>query len=332
MTNSEPLVSIICLCRNHQDFLIEALNSAWQQDYGNIELIIFDNASTDRSQDLIKDWIKKNKPLRENCNVIFLGEESNIGISKALNRAIKASNGKYVKIMSTDDVIFPNLVSELVLLLENSPEDIAVAFGDCYYINDSGLYCDENGNLVGKRVSFIEVVNRSGGKLDSQKIIDINYFPQFFRFHFVHHLVSVLRRDALSKVGYFDESLDFEDLDLTARLLLHYKMLYYPKVLGLYRRQKSSITKSNEWALIYYRTLFSISCKYINHPNKFIRKTARSSIINCTISLYRLSIQDYILSISKIFRKSLYLFFLAIFTSAYYGFKKIIKYLYKMQV
>lgn len=59
MTNSEPLVSIICLCRNHQDFLIEALNSAWQQDYSNIELIIFDNASTDRSQDLIKDWIKK---------------------------------------------------------------------------------------------------------------------------------------------------------------------------------------------------------------------------------------------------------------------------------
>ena len=330
MTNSEPLVSIMCLCRNHQDFLIEALNSAWQQDYGNIELIIFDNASTDRSQDLIKDWIKKNKPLRENCNVIFLSEESNIGISKALNRAIKASNGKYVKIMSTDDVIFPNLVSELVLLLENSPEDIAVAFGDCYYINDSGLYCDENGNLVGKRVSYIELVNRNGGKLDSQKIIDINYFPQVFRFHFVHHLVSVLRRDALSKVGYFDESLNFEDVDLTARLLLHYKMLYYPKVLGLYRRQKSSITKSNEWQLICYRTLFFISYKYINHPNKFIRETARYNAVTYVKFLYQLSFQDYILSISKIFRKSLYLFFLAIFISIAYDFKQKIKRLYKI--
>lgn len=229
--------------------------------------------------------------------------------------------------MSTDDVIFPNLVSELVLLLENSPEEIAVAFGDCYYINESGLYCDEKGNSVDKRVTYTEVVNRNGGKLDSQKIIDINYFPQVFRFHFVHHLVSILRHDALSKVGYYDESLDFEDVDLTARLLIDYKMLYYPKVLGLYRQHKSSITKSNEWRLICFRSLFFISYKYINHPNKFIRKTAEFNIIQYAKHLYQLSIRDYILSISKIFQKSSYLFFLSIFISFAYSFKQKIKHL-----
>ena len=64
-----PLVSVICLCYNHEKFVVESLNSVLNQSYSNIELLIADDCSTDNSVLVIEDWLK-NHP-----NIIFKAKE-----------------------------------------------------------------------------------------------------------------------------------------------------------------------------------------------------------------------------------------------------------------
>ena len=54
---SAPLVTVICICYNHARFVKEALDSVVNQTYGNIELIVIDDGSTDGSGKVIKQWI-----------------------------------------------------------------------------------------------------------------------------------------------------------------------------------------------------------------------------------------------------------------------------------
>ena len=55
--NNRPLVSIMALCYNHKNFVVQALNSILNQTYHNIELFIIDDNSSDGSQEIIEKWI-----------------------------------------------------------------------------------------------------------------------------------------------------------------------------------------------------------------------------------------------------------------------------------
>ena len=74
---NEALVSIGLMVYNHEAFIEDCLKSLLQQDYPNMELIILDDASTDRSREIISRYCDK---LREKfCHVIFLYHERNCG-------------------------------------------------------------------------------------------------------------------------------------------------------------------------------------------------------------------------------------------------------------
>ena len=57
--HNKPLVTVICLCYNHADFVIEALESVLNQTYSNVELLVADDFSTDTSVKVIKNWLKE---------------------------------------------------------------------------------------------------------------------------------------------------------------------------------------------------------------------------------------------------------------------------------
>ncbi len=106
-----PLVSIIIPVFNGQNYLKEAIDSALAQTYDNIEIIVVNDGSTDRTEEIAKSYSKKIKYYKKN----------NGGVSSALNLAIEKSNGKYISWLSHDDVYYPekiekqiNLLSELI--------------------------------------------------------------------------------------------------------------------------------------------------------------------------------------------------------------------------
>src|SRR5258708_38496375 len=95
-----PLVSIVCLCFNHERFVGEALRSVFQQTYSNIQIIIVDDFSTDGSTSIIKKVISD-----YTHKIQFLGLTQNLGNCKAFNQGLALATGDFVIDFSTDDVM-----------------------------------------------------------------------------------------------------------------------------------------------------------------------------------------------------------------------------------
>lgn len=101
MKNS--LVSIIVPCYNQAKYLDEALQSVWGQTYPNWECIIVNDGSPDNTEEIAKQWVKKDK------RFIYLYKE-NGGLSSARNAGIVIANGEYILPLDADDKIAGNYI------------------------------------------------------------------------------------------------------------------------------------------------------------------------------------------------------------------------------
>ena len=88
--HKKPLVSIICLCYNHDHFVVESLNSVLNQNYQPIEMIIIDDCSTDKSVAVIEKWLENLQ------NITFIKNTKNLGNTKSFNKAAKMAKGEFL--------------------------------------------------------------------------------------------------------------------------------------------------------------------------------------------------------------------------------------------
>jgi len=115
---NSPLVSVIMPAYNVQLYVAHAIESILNQSYRNYEFIIVDDASTDETLSIIKDFRKKDK------RIVLIRNRINIGITKSLNKALRLIKGKYVIRMDADDWSYPNRFELQVKLMEDHPEVI----------------------------------------------------------------------------------------------------------------------------------------------------------------------------------------------------------------
>lgn len=157
MQSSQPLVSVVIACYNHEQFVQDAIQSVIDQIYNNIELIIIDDGSKDSSVAKIKEMI-------ELCKRRFTRFEfrsrANIGLSATLNEALEWCQGKYYSPFASDDEMLPNKTAYQVNYLEKNKEVIAV-FGAVELI-------DCEGNRIG-------AISPSNRRLSFKNIILSNY-------------------------------------------------------------------------------------------------------------------------------------------------------------
>ena len=98
MANNTPLVTVIMTTYNHEKYVGEATESVLKQTFDNIELVIVNDGSRDNTEKVIKKFNDE--------RIVYIYQE-NQGPSIAANNAILASRGKYIAIMSGDDVSHP---------------------------------------------------------------------------------------------------------------------------------------------------------------------------------------------------------------------------------
>ncbi len=106
-------VSIVIPCYNHGAFIEETVNSCREQSYGNIEIIIIDDGSTDEAT-----GHKLAKLEAQGINVIY---SENQGPVLARNSAIAAATGTYILPLDADDLIAPSYVEKAVRAMEEDP-------------------------------------------------------------------------------------------------------------------------------------------------------------------------------------------------------------------
>ncbi len=213
----EPLVSVICVTRNHERFCIESLDSVLNQTYKNIEWIILDAASTDDTAELIDNWLVEN-----NVNAIFLKEKELKPITVNLNKALTHAHGEYVQFLSLDDVLVEEKISKNVKCLIELPIEYCAVFSDAYVIDQDGLQMVE---------SFIKM-HRNFDKIPSG---DDSLFDVLCVANFIPVMSMIFRMSNITKIHLFDERLNYEDYDLHLRLTKIYKYYYLDEKLIKYR-------------------------------------------------------------------------------------------------
>ena len=113
-----PLVSIISPCYNGEKYLSCFLESVLSQSYDNIELIMVDDGSTDRTKEIICSF--EDKFRNRNLSLCYIYQE-NRGQAAAINRGLKLFSGEYLMWTDSDDILYPENVEKKVLFLEENP-------------------------------------------------------------------------------------------------------------------------------------------------------------------------------------------------------------------
>lgn len=116
---NEKLVSIIIPVYNAEKYLGYCLNSVTSQTYRNLEIILINDGSSDRSLEICENYAA----IDERISVISI---KNGGVSNARNMGLDSASGQYIQFVDSDDVIRRDMVENLVRLMETYETDVAV--------------------------------------------------------------------------------------------------------------------------------------------------------------------------------------------------------------
>lgn len=213
----KPLVSVICLCFNHEAFVEEAILSVINQSYDQIEIIVIDDASSDGSVEKI-DRLKQ-----EHQNLRILVHTTNVGNCRSFNEGLSQAKGKYIIDFATDDVMLPERIERQVAFFEKCEDPIGVIYSNSDYINESGNRINTHFSTKNK-------------KPEGDVFIDL-----LERYH-IEPSSMMVKKDVHLALGGYDANLSFEDFDFWIRSARLYQYAYQDEVLTKRRRHEGSLS------------------------------------------------------------------------------------------
>ena len=211
--SSLPKVSIVTPSFNQARFLEASIRSVLEQDYPNIEYIVVDGGSKDESVEIIK---------RYQDRLAWWVSEKDRGHADALNKGFSHATGEILAWLNSDDIYFPEAVSQAVGVLLQHPE-AGMVYGDAELIDDAGTTV---GQFSAKQTSYRQMLRGS---------VHIPQATTFFR------------AGLWRQVGPLDLSLFFSfDYDLWVRLAKVSKLLYVPRLWAQFRIHGAGKTIVND--------------------------------------------------------------------------------------
>lgn len=227
---NSPLVSIVMVNYNHDDFLQEAISSVLEQTYQNWELILVDDGSTDRSGDIIRSFQDPRiKP-------VYL--EKNRHICVATNTGFSRVGGAYVARLDSDDVWRPDKLEHQVAYMEAHP-DIGLCFTRLEIIGPD--------SKVVPREDLPDLYNLYDNRQESREA-----WLRFFFFYGNSLIQSslLMRREVLDHLGDFNLAyVQAHDFDYFVRAAKYYEFGFLEEPLLKYRRnteQNSAVNPEND--------------------------------------------------------------------------------------
>lgn len=248
-------ISVSILTYNAQDLIEQCLESVLKQTYPNIEILVIDNGSTDKTLEIIRK-------IRVNSDIGIIINNKNLGFSAGHNIGIRESSGEYILCLNQDIVLDKDFVKYVAEAMEKD-EKIGSVQGKLYrqekILDTTGLVMFKNRR----------VVNRGQGEEDSSAVFGTS--GEIFG---VDGAAPLYRRKALEDIKinneYFDE--DFfiyrEDVDLAWRLRLYdWKAVYEPEAIGYHLRGAGEKAVKNYLAIALARKKISELAKFYSFKN-----------------------------------------------------------------
>ena len=208
----DPLVSIIIPAYNYARFLPFAVDSALNQSYSNVEVIVVNDGSKDETHEIAQSYGDR---------IRYIHQE-NQGLSAARNSGIRAANGEYLVFLDADDILALNMVEQSQDTLRELGPDFAVVAHLPDLINQEGVLIDKSWGFPkgDTEVTFLDLLIQ-------------NRFPT---------IVLVLKR-ALDEVGDFDPDLKAsEDRDMWIRIARKFRIYRLSNPLSSVRRHGTNMS------------------------------------------------------------------------------------------
>ena len=211
MLNKKPKVSVCIPNYNNGQFIGEAIQSVLNQSYGDFELIIVDNCSTDNSVTEINRFSDPRIKIYKN--------DKNIGFLKNWNKCISLVNGEYVSLLHSDDKYEPDMIKREVEIFDSNP-NVGLVFSPVKQIDSKG-----------------DCIGYSKSPFNSTRVIKgDDFFKELIMENHVPTPSVMVRKECYDILGSFDEYVGPPcDWEMWLRVSLYYDVAFISEPLAHYR-------------------------------------------------------------------------------------------------
>lgn len=219
-----PLISVVTPTFNRDYVLPAAIRSILAQTYSNIELIVVDDGSTDKTAEAIAAIIAEQDRLSRPRPTLRYVAQQNMGQSAARNRGIALARGDWICFLDSDDIWLPDKVQSQLQAIERCGATIGACCTDARLVDRTGL----------NTTAFTKAEMRFED--------EVGEMPTLLRrlasgFGGVWIQTVMVRRDLVEQIGGFDPDLHFaEDHDFLFRLSLITRFAYVNRPLAVIER------------------------------------------------------------------------------------------------
>ncbi|MGY3576848.1 glycosyltransferase family 2 protein [Bradyrhizobium sp. USDA 4504] len=208
-----PICSVVVASYNYASFVKDTLGSVAAQTYAPLELIIVDDASTDVSTEVIRDWMEIHQTRFKRC--LLLRHKVNQGLAQTRNTAFQAAQGKHVFVLDSDNLLFSRCIARHVEVMERTEAAVVYAQSE-----------------------WFDAVRRVGPSdlWDAERLKTGNYVDAMA-------LVSRAAWESVGGYSHFD-MMGWEDYDLWLKFIeVGYEGVFIPEILCRYRVHGNSMNR-----------------------------------------------------------------------------------------
>lgn len=236
-----PRVTVLVPVFNREELVGQAIQSVVDQDFGDFELLIVDDGSTDRTPEVLREWAERD------ARIVVITAPKNLGIAEAPNLGLRHARTEYVARFDSDDLMMPGRLAAQAAVLDSHPEVVLVS-------------------------SFYETMDRDGHHLGTWDVEEphevVTWLLHFYNIVGGGGHVMFRRSPVLALGGYDAAYPSSEDYDLWVRLLRTGRILTLPLIGMKQRDHKGRATveyagiKRANWTAIMRKSL----APYLGRP------------------------------------------------------------------
>ena len=259
------LVSVLIPAYNHERYIEECIRSIIAQTYRNIELLVIDDGSKDRTFEILQS-------LKLECEQRFVSfvcmRQENSGCATTLNLLLQPAKGKYVYMMASDDVAKPQAIEKLYAAISSKPQCVfAVGDDELIDANSQKISWDDKKNIV----PFGQGYNSFGEYLKSKRP-DVDFYGDSFGSYktllggnYVPNGVLLLK-SAVDKYVHYTSDAPLEDWYMNLQMAKAGKYVYVDEILFSYRWHQSNTIKHVDEISKYSQKTFDYEQQIVQQP------------------------------------------------------------------
>lgn len=255
-TRKNVLATILIPAHNEEKSIVRCLNSVLKSTVRNLEIVVIDDASTDRTLEIVYVYIRKHPDFNRSIRVVRCIQ--NVGKAAALNKALESGlKGEYIMTLDADSVLHPNAIENAVEYFLEDPNVAGVA---------ANVRVIDSMSILGLLQKFEYMVGYRSKKFYTVSNCEF----------IIGGVASTYRYSTLKEVGFYDDDVQTEDIALSLKVASlgnrKHKLVYGYDVIAMtegVQTFKALLRQRYRWKLGSLQSLFKHKSLFMNIGRRY---------------------------------------------------------------